>query len=296
MRFLFTRISFWAGLAGLFVMFQFLRANNSSAPMPEPLSEPPAKPFVKGMGAAGIVEASQENTNIGVPLAALVTEVSVKVWQKVKKGDVLLKLDDRELRVQLISLQADLKVREAELHKAERQYQRLAKIGVGAALSREDLETSEDNLTVARAMLEKARSQIIEMETKLQRFTVSSALDGTVLQVNTRPGEFLTPGASASPVVIGDIDQLQVRVDVDEQLAGRVREGTTAVAYRKGQSGTPIQLEFVRIEPYIIPKRSLTGSSLERVDTRVLPVIFRFPNTPGQKTYVGQQMDVFIEE
>ena len=69
-----------------------------------------------------------------------------------------------------------------------------------------------------------------------------------------------------------------------------------ATAYLKGDSTQPIPLEFVRIEPYVIPKQSLTGSSIERVDTRVLQVIYRFAARPGRTIYVGQQMDIYIDE
>jgi hypothetical protein len=55
---------------------------------------------------------------------------------------------------------------------------------------------------------------------------------------------------------------------------------------------TPAQ--FVRFEPYVVPKRSLTGDTTERVDTRVLQVLYRF-NRGDLPVYVGQQMDVFIE-
>jgi len=50
----------------------------------------------------------------------------------------------------------------------------------------------------------------------------------------------------------------------------------------------------VRIEPYVIPKKSLTGDNTERVDTRVLQVIYRFER-PSFPIYAGQQVDVFIE-
>jgi hypothetical protein len=53
-------------------------------------------------------------------------------------------------------------------------------------------------------------------------------------------------------------------------------------------------LKFVRVEPYVIPKKSLTGDSTERVDTRVLQVLYSF-NRGALPVYVGQQMDVFIE-
>jgi len=50
----------------------------------------------------------------------------------------------------------------------------------------------------------------------------------------------------------------------------------------------------VRFEPYVIPKKSLTGDSTERVDTRVLQVIYSIRDG-GPSVYVGQQMDVYIE-
>jgi len=52
--------------------------------------------------------------------------------------------------------------------------------------------------------------------------------------------------------------------------------------------------EAVPVEPYVVPKRSLTGDSTERVDTRVMQAVYSFPR--GRlPVYVGQQMDVFIE-
>jgi multidrug resistance efflux pump len=130
----------------------------------------------------------------------------------------------------------------------------------------------------------------------LDRYLVRAPIDGTILQLNIRAGELATPGSATPPLVLGSIDELQIRADVDEQIAPRVREGARAVAYRKGENKDAIPLTFVRIEPYIIPKKSLTGSSLERVDTRVLQVVYRFAGDREVRTYVGQQVDVFIEE
>ena len=54
------------------------------------------------------------------------------------------------------------------------------------------------------------------------------------------------------------------------------------------------QIRYERTEPYVIPKRSLTGDSIERVDTRVMQAVYSFDR--GElPVYVGQQMDVFIE-
>jgi hypothetical protein len=52
-------------------------------------------------------------------------------------------------------------------------------------------------------------------------------------------------------------------------------------------------MRYVRTEPYVIPKRSLTGDNTERVDVRVLQVIYAL-DVEDRPIYVGQQMDVFI--
>lgn len=289
------RASFWLGVLGFGILAALVNATTTKPALPTPLSPPASKPFARGIGASGIIEAIRENTNVGVPLPGLVTEVPVKVWDKVEAGTVLLKLDDREVRAKLTTQQADLALREAELERAHRQHQRLARLSTAAQV-KEDLEKRADEIPVAEAAVAHARAAIRQTHELLDLYVVRAPICGSILQVSTRPGEYLTPGAAAAPLVLGSIDELQVRVDVDEQLAPRVQRGANAVAFRKGASDAPMALEFLRIEPCIIPKKSLTGDSMERVDTRVLQVIFRIASGPGLRAYVGQQVDVFIEE
>jgi len=85
-----------------------------------------------------------------------------------------------------------------------------------------------------------------------------------------------------------------VRTDVDENDAWRFARGARAIAYLRGNPRMHTELTFVRVEPYVVPKRSLTGDTSERVDTRVLQVLYGFPREQ-LKVYVGQQMDVYIE-
>jgi hypothetical protein len=87
---------------------------------------------------------------------------------------------------------------------------------------------------------------------------------------------------------------LHIRVDIDENDGWRFKPGARGVAYLRGNKDLKADLAFVRVEPYVTPKASLTGSSTERVDTRVLQVIYRFDPT-RLPAYVGQQVDVFIE-
>ena len=117
-----------------------------------------------------------------------------------------------------------------------------------------------------------------------------------LLQVSVRPGEFVGAPPGQTVILLGNLDDLHVRVDIDEHDAPRFRPGTPARGYLRGHPDHEYELEFVRREPYILPKKSLTGDNTERVDTRVLQVIYRFRKKPDaeHEVYVGQQLDVFI--
>ncbi|MCW8132860.1 MAG: HlyD family efflux transporter periplasmic adaptor subunit [Planctomycetota bacterium] len=156
-----------------------------------------------------------------------------------------------------------------------------------------DVRKAEAALAEAAARLESNRIEI-------ERMTVRAPLDGEVLRMNLRAGEYLTGGAmtpDSAPVVVGNLKDLHVRVDIDEFDAPRFKPGSKATAYLKGASREPIELEFEAVEPFVIPKRALTNSQNELVDTRVLQVIYRVKENKEHKKplYVGQQVDVFID-
>ncbi|MES2693708.1 MAG: efflux RND transporter periplasmic adaptor subunit [Verrucomicrobiota bacterium] len=294
----FRKLSFWLACLGIVASVSLVLRMRGALlePVPPPAVTPPTKPFAKGIGASGLVESIRENTLIGVPQAGLVTTVHVKVWDRVEAGQPLLQLDDRELNATLGAQRAQIAVSEASLARLREQLARLDAIGDARAISAEEIKTRRSDVAVAAAQVEAARATVVQTEALLARLTVRAPIAGTILQVNIRVGEYAAPTAASAPLVLGAIDEVQVRADVDEQLAPRVRAGAKAVGYIKGAASEAIPLEFIRIEPFVVPKRSLTGSSTERVDTRVLQVIYKFPNTLKRPVYVGQQMDLFIEE
>jgi multidrug efflux pump subunit AcrA (membrane-fusion protein) len=154
----------------------------------------------------------------------------------------------------------------------------------------------KQDLTIAEAQVIAAGAQLNAARTQLDRLTIRAPVAGEILQVNVRPGEYLSTvnPAPIPPIVMGDTSVLHVRVDIDENDAWRLKPGTQAVANLRGNAAIKTTLQFVRTEPYVIPKRSLTGGSNERVDTRVLQVLYAFKR--GElPIFVGQQMDVFIE-
>ena len=86
-----------------------------------------------------------------------------------------------------------------------------------------------------------------------------------------------------------------MRVDIDEQDLPYFLASAQAVATLKGRPQVRFPLTYFDTEPYVIPKQSLTGSNTERVDTRVLQVLYALPEKTDIPLYIGQQMDIYIE-
>ena len=96
-------------------------------------------------------------------------------------------------------------------------------------------------------------------------------VDGQVMQLKVHLGEFAPTGVLAQPLILfGGIEPMNVRVNVDENDAWRVRATADAIGFLRGNNQIRTPLRFVRFEPYVVPKVSLTGDSTERVDTQSL--------------------------
>jgi multidrug resistance efflux pump len=149
------------------------------------------------------------------------------------------------------------------------------------------------DLAIAETTVKEAQARVEQLKTEIARAVVTAPVDGVVLQVNIRPGERISELDTRPLMVLGDTHTAHVRVDVDERDIARFQAGAKAVAYPRGQTSRALGLRFVRVEPLAIAKKALTGENTERVDTRVLQVIYAVE--PGQPdVYVGQQLDVFI--
>lgn len=303
------RLSFYLAVGGIIAVTLLVLRLRQSGPTPEPLVPPPQSPYADSIGGRGLVESVNENVRIAPATSGLIREVMVKVGDKISKGDVLFAMDDRDALSQVKVQQAQVAVLEAQVATAQTivadrkdQLDRSIRLREKNVSSEDEAkrnlfawQAADRELQSTLADLDLARARLADARMRLDLLTIRAPRDGTILQVNIRPGEYTMVNSSETAILLGDISQLQLRVDVDESDAPSIREGCTGIAFLKGSREKSVPLEFVRIEPYILPKKSLSGESTERVDTRVLQIIFRFEN-PAFPVYVGQQMDVFLQE
>ena len=284
-------------LAGVaFALFTVVWGDKTPPSAP-PVSEAPQSPYHAAVAGSGLVEASTENISIGTQIAGIISQIFVQIGSDVKAGDPLFKIDDRSLVAELNTRRATVQVAEAQLADAQYELALAESLSVERITSVEERDRKRFAAQKAEAQLAQARAELKSSETDLERLTVRAPVDGQVLQLKVHLGEFAPVAATAAGepplILLGSVTPLHVRVDVDENDAWRVRAGAPAIGYLRGNKNIKTPLTFVRFEPYVVPKKSLTGDSTERVDTRVLQVVFSFERG-DLPIYVGQQMDVFI--
>jgi HlyD family secretion protein len=351
-------------LAGLGLAGGLVSAVVSSQKQPAqpPAFEPASNPYADGIFANGIVESDQphgSNVNLYPEVSGTVVAVPVRAGQAVKRGEVLVQLDDRVQRATTEQLEAQARAAQVALEELKAQPRPETRLVVEAqfaaaqasakqardtyeklqqaadidphAVSRDALDTArnawlvaDSNRVTAQRSLELTRAGAWSFDirnqeataqslsksaqsarTLLSKYTLRAPADGTVLSVGADEGSYVSPQglydtytqAANDPLVVfgASPKSLQVRCYVDEILIPRLAGGKDLKAQmtvRGTQRSLPI--EFVRIEPYVTPKISLSDERQERVDLRVLPVIFRFAVANGAPVYPGQLVDVYI--
>ncbi len=235
------------------------------------------------------------------------------------KLERLLQLPRKE---ELPAARARVKEAEANLEDLRMQLGNAERVTVGSAISLEELNRRryavqagearvaqakynlelleagawKPDLALARAEIARAEADVSAASVEIDRLTIRAPVEGSILQVNIRPGEYAQGGILPQPLILmGDLKRLHVRVDIDENDAWRFRSDSSAFAFVRGNPQLKTALTFEYVEPYVVPKRSLTGDSNERVDTRVMQVLYSF-NQEELRVFPGQLMDVYIED
>lgn len=324
MKPLLKRIRGWVLPAIALSMFAFATISVIE-PAPKAAVPPlaPAHGSRDGMvGAIGIVEPSSELIAVAPELSGVVRAVLVRAGAKVAVGTPLFRLDTRAQLAARETAAANVKAAEAQLSSAraalasaeiaaddqatrlklytdiqdaravstdetDRQQFASRRAAVGVRQARAQVQVAEADLAAAKARLN-------QIETDLERLTVTAPIAGRVWRVNVRPGEYAAAGPQAEPLLtIGADGRLHVRVEIAEEDIGRVRASANAQgSFRGDPPNRSVPLTFVRFEPEARDKRNLSGGA-ERVDSRVIEALFWF-DPKAHPAFVGQRMDVFI--
>ena len=295
------------------------------------LVEPVTEIINVGTPVAGVVETVQvhegDEVKQGQPLFVIDQRM---LSSQLRSAQARLEVASRKLaqlkarprKEDLLTAEAIVEQRQAAVRDAQQRLDRLNQIADPTAISPNERPTREYELANARARLKEAEADLAEvrigaypedlavvaadvqvaeaevksLQTDLERSTVRSPIDATILRVTARPGQFASAstGNGDGLVTLGQLTPLHIRVDVDELDAWRFDPKGRAVAVLRGGRRVEVPIEYVRTVPVVIPKRTLTGDNAERIDTRVLQLVYRFTDAdPG--VLPGQVLDVYVE-
>jgi HlyD family secretion protein len=288
-----------------------------------PAFAPASNPYEKGIYANGIIESQQssgENINIYPEVPGAVSKIAVAEGQRVKAGAPLLMLEDSvqrataaQMKAQAESAKEQIALAQANLKSAQDTYDKQKKSWEldPKSVSKDILDSAQNAVEVGRENMAVAQKQYAAADQAwraanvlLSKYVVKAPSDSAVLSINVASGGYASAqgsydsytGAFLPPLVLGNAeDYLAVRCYIDEILIQRLPKPSKMHArmFIRG-TNVSIPLEYVREQPNVAPKIELSNQRTERVDVRVLPLIFRFARPKDMTLYPGQLVDVYI--
>jgi RND family efflux transporter MFP subunit len=254
------------------------------------------------LNASGYVTARRRAT-VSSKVTGKVLEVFVDEGKAVKKGQVLARLDDSQIRAALAVAQAQLGAAqtgvaedEARLKQAELTLERRSRLiaeGVVGRAEVDDAQADVDSLkariAAARQQINVARAQVEARQTDLADMVVRAPFDGIAISKDAQPGEMISPVSAGGGFTrtgictIVDMSSLEIEVDVNETYINRVHAGqrveavldaypqwkipahviTTIPSADRQKATVKVRIGFDELDPRILPDMGVKVSFLK---------------------------------
>ena len=237
------------GLCGGLIWFNFFRDKMITqffATMQQPAqtvsaAKVEAKTWTPGIGAIGTAKAAN-GVELAFEIAGIVSEIKFKANQNVRKGEVLVQLDDRVERADIQDVQANVKTAESNFERAKT----LSTRGYG----------TEANLDQASALLAAARSRLARLEATIEQKALKAPFSGVIGIPRIDVGQYLQPGTVIAS--FQDLSSMKVDFTVPEQRAGEINLGQEV---RVGMTETdlPFKGRVIGKDPRVDPATRLVS-------------------------------------
>ena len=250
------------------------------------------------LSASGYVVA-QRKASVASKGTGRLVYLGVVEGDKVKKGEIIARLEDDDVKAQLDQAKANLKVAEAGLQDAQRNYNRQKELFKTQSASQADLDAAESNYQKVLANIAVAKAGVEEAQVAMENTIIRAPFDGTVLTKNADVGEIVAPfAASASSkgavVTIADMSSLQVEADVSESNIEQITPNQNCEIVLDAYP----DVHYAGYVAKIVPTADRTKATVmvkvgfKKYDSRVLPemsakVLF-FLNS-GEKTNIEEK-------
>jgi len=227
-----------------------------------------------------VVEPRDRETKVAAAVPGRIATIAVHEGERVSKGALLVQLEDSPERAALQAAEADFAAARARAELSAEAFRRVAQAAKGAAATSDDLDRALRQAQSDSLSAEAYRARRDQARSAWERLGVRAPIDGEILQVKSRAGEYETPGGDPL-VVMGDVSVLRARVDVDERDIGRIALGNVAFVMADAFPNEKFTGKVVEIGRRMGRKNVRTDDPTERIDTKIIETVIELDKTNG---------------
>jgi HlyD family secretion protein len=176
--------------------------------------------------ATGRIQALK-TVNVGTQVSGIILHIYVDFNDHVRQGQLLAKLDETPLRTQLDQSQSAVDQAQSQLHFQEATYNRLKVLYDKKLIAQNDYDQALYNYENSKAALSNAKSGLYRAKVNLEYATITSPIDGVVLNRAIEEGQTVAASFSTPTLftIVNDLTQMEVQTSVDEADIGKVKDG-----------------------------------------------------------------------
>ncbi|KPJ50503.1 MAG: hypothetical protein AMJ41_01265 [candidate division Zixibacteria bacterium DG_27] len=209
--------------------------------------------FHSTVSASGIVKPI-DRVQIKSKASGLIEELPVEEGDYVKKGALICRLDQTDVKAEVEQAQADVDIAEAELKQAQNTYNRREQLFLKKLISKEEFDQTDLLLAQAKGKMLRARTALDQANTRLSETIVKAPIDGVILQKYVEAGQIISSGISnvsgGTPIAdVADMRLVEVEAGVDEIDVGKVKVGQSAAVIAEAYPQMRFSGEIIRIAP-----------------------------------------------
>ncbi len=205
---------------------------------------------------SGYIVTEHKYIVIGTKILGQIVDEPIEEGKRVKVGDVLARIDDRDYQAQLRQAHADRDLAVANVKLKQARAERMRELYKERVESKDSLEDAENQLSVAEAAVRKAEAAIDFAKFNVSQTVITSPINGVVLQKYREVGDTINYGGSiqagggATDIAqLADLSDLRCEVDINESDIAKVTMGTPATVIPDAYPDNPFPAQVVKIYP-----------------------------------------------
>lgn len=225
---------------------------------------------------------SRDELSLSSPLSSTIGELTVELGSRVNKNQVIVRFDPKDFAERVAAAQASEREAASELRNAQRNYQSLKPVVAAGGEPEQTLRDAGSRLNQIRAKRDRLRAQAKALETERGNFELRAPVQGVVVKLDARQGQYVTVGKPILSLV--PTDNLMIRARIDQSVSATLAQGTSIEVSSESQPDKKLDLQINSIDPAV----EREGSS-----SYVIAWIRYDPNS-DLKLRLNQQVDLSV--